>query len=50
MAYSHFMEQGRLPHEIDNMSMEDYLSILRFRAWEKREEKEPQDKHIEDFI
>ena len=39
-----------MPSEVDDMNMEDYIGILRFRAFDKRRDEEPKEKYIEDFI
>lgn len=47
------MEQGRLPEEVDRMDICAYIQALKWRAWDRYEEKPEQEenrqKYIDDF-
>ena len=50
MAYSNYMELGRMPQEVDGMDICAYIHVLRWRCWDKTEKEEPVKKYIDDFI
>lgn len=50
MAYSQYMEMGRMPDEVDGMDICAYINILKWRAWDKTEKEKPAQKYIDDFI
>lgn len=50
MAYHHYIQQGRLPREIDDMDIMDYLSVMLWHGdWEARKDA-PAPATIEQYI
>lgn len=50
MAYSNYMELGRMPQEVDDMDICAYIQVLRWRCWDKADKETPAKKYIDDFI